>query len=153
MSTDINVRKIGTNVLSEPLLSREAGADGIFIGALVGIQNGKIVLADNTAGIMAVGVCVKGDFPEANGGWVDNPTGHKRVNKAHMTLEQIAVIESPTEIHGIKRGQGKLGQNVYLGDGGKFTLSKGTSKQVVGVLVDNVNRVAVRIFINGFDVA
>lgn len=146
----INIRKTGLNALSEPLVSAEVSEE-IFLGALVGYDNGKLKLADNTSSILAVGVCTKGDFPEALSAYTLEPTGAKRLNKQHLAVETLAVLENPEDLHGIKRGQGKIGQFVYLGDAGKFTLTKGTSKQIVGTLVDNRNRVAVRIFINGFE--
>lgn len=151
MADKINIRSTGLNAMAQPCLSLPV-SENIFIGALIAVDNGKVVLADEGTSKKAVGIATKGDFPEWGEAYKIEPLTDKRVNDRHLAIEEFAIIENPTELYGIKRGQGKLGQFVYLGAGGKVSLNKGvTTEQIVGKLVDNVNRVAIRIFINGFE--
>lgn len=151
MADKINIRSTGLNAMAQPCLSLPVKSD-IFIGALVAVDNGKLILADEATTKKAVGIATKGDFPEWGEAYTIEPKTDKRANDRYLAIENFAIIENPTELYGIQRGQGKLGQYVYLGTGGKVSLTAGgTTKQIVGVLVDNVNRVAIRIFINGFE--
>lgn len=151
MADKINIRSTGLNAMAQPCLSLPVG-ENIFIGALVCVDNGKIKLADEGTSKKAVGIATKGDFPAWGEAFSIEPVTDKRQNDRYLAIENFAIIEHPEELFGIQRKQGTLGQYVYLGAGGKLSLTAGTTtKQVVGVLVDNVNRVAVRIFINGFE--
>ena len=152
MADKINIRNTGLNAMAQPCLSLPVKSD-IFIGALVAVDtDGKLILADEGTTKKAVGIATKGDFPEWGEAYTINPKTDKRANDRYLAIENFAIIENPTELYGIQRGQGKLGQYVYLGTAGKVSLTAGaTTKQIVGVLVDNVNRVAIRIFINGFE--
>lgn len=151
MADKINIRSTGLNAMAQPCLSLPVKSD-IFIGALVAVDNGKLILADERTTKKAVGIATKGDFPAWGEAYTIEPKTDKRANDRYLAIENFAIIENPTELYDIKRGQGKLGQYVYLGQAGKVSLTKGnTTEQIVGVLVDNVNRVAIRIFINGFE--
>ena len=150
MAEKINIRSTGLNALAQPCLSLPV-KENIFIGALVAVEDGKLVLADEAGSKVAVGVATKGDFPAFGEAYTIEPTTDKRVNDRHLAIENFAIIENPTKLYDIERGQGKIGQYVYLGVGGKISLTEGTvTKQIVGVLVDNVNRVAIRVFLNGY---
>ena len=151
MADKINIRSTGLNAMAQPCLSLPVG-ENIFIGALICVEDGKIKLADEGTSKKAVGVATKGDFPAWGEAFTIEPVTDKRQNDRYLAIENFAIIEHPENLFGIKRNQGKLGQYVYLGENGKVSLTAGTTtKQIVGVLVDNVNRVAVRIFINGFE--
>nr|DAE26599.1 MAG TPA: hypothetical protein [Ackermannviridae sp. ctaCq7] len=152
MADKNNIRSTGLNAMAQPCLSLPVKTD-IFIGALVAVDtDGKLILADESKSKMAVGIATKGDFPEWGEAYTIEPKTDKRANDRYLAVENFAILENPTKLYDIARGSGTIGQYVYLGKDGKISLTKGTTKeQIVGVLVDNVNRVAVRVFLNGFE--
>lgn len=124
------------------------------VGTLAGVdENGKLVKADSATAIPAVTVITTGSGRKWGEEYKFNRESVLRTGDSAEVIK-VATLSGVPETDIAKVGW-KRGATVYLGTGGKVTLTKPTTSahiaQPVGVLGDPVRREVLLFLLNGFE--